>query len=73
MEHTYWMVHNPNNRQPYKMHTTRTAATSEAARLAKEKIGEKFYVLESVSCLVVRTPEPVEILTEPAPHNADDC
>lgn len=71
MEYTYWMVHNPNNRQPYKMHNTRKAATAEATRLAKEKIGEKFYVLESVSCLVVKTPEPVEILTEAAPQDME--
>ena len=57
----YWMVHNPENRQPFKLHCDRVAASVEAKRLAKKHPGQCFFVLEPTCGYVVVAPEPEEI------------
>jgi len=60
-ETKYFMVHNLNNRQPYKRHFDQFEAEKEAKRLAKLHIGERFFVLESVNCFAIIQPEPIQI------------
>ncbi len=45
---TFWLVWNPNNRNPTHRHSSEASATSEAERLARLHPGETFVVLESV-------------------------
>jgi len=69
-EYKYWMVHNPNNRQPYKVYGNDIEAMEEAKRLAKKHIGEKFFLLEATGCYSVSPPEPNFVKTEFATNEA---
>lgn len=59
----FWVVWNPNSRNPMHKHSNRAAAENEAARLAKENPDTIFYVLETVNACrsttvqFARTPE----------------
>lgn len=45
----FWMVWNPEGRQPQYKHFTRTEADMEAQRLARVNPEQSFYVLKAVS------------------------
>lgn len=60
MEHKkFWMVWNPNGRQPRYEHINRQSADMEAERLARDNPGEQFFVLKAVAG-VVSEPKPVK-------------
>lgn len=52
-EAVFWVVWNPEGRNPQVRHTTQEKATHEAKRLAIAHPGERFVVLESVDCYEV--------------------
>ena len=60
----YYMVHNPAKGAPTKRHIDKSDAVEEAKRLAREHIGQMFYVLKTVECYSVVQPEPVSIPLE---------
>lgn len=60
-QHKFWMVWNPNGRQPRHMHMNRVAADQEAQRLARENPGEQFFVLKSMTGFTA-IPQPVETI-----------
>ena len=57
----YWMVHDPNNREPQMRHHTEESAEKEAKRLASVHIGEAFFVLEAVKAFCVEIPAPRQV------------
>lgn len=52
-EAVFWVVWNPEGRNPKVRHPTQEMATQEAKRLAAAYPGERFVVLESVDCYEV--------------------
>lgn len=61
MEHlgSFFLVWNPEGRNPRYRHDTLDGATEEATRLAKANPGVEFYVLETIR--KVRVVSPVEV------------
>ncbi|MDX9896338.1 MAG: hypothetical protein RBS34_12870 [Desulfofustis sp.] len=45
---TFWLVWNPNGRQPLVRHPTEEVARREAERLARKHPGDTFYVLQAM-------------------------
>ena len=45
----FWMVWNPNRKQPTYRHETEAAAVIEAERLARLNPSEDFFVLEAIA------------------------
>jgi len=68
----FWMVWNPQGRQPSYQHRSEKSAADEAERLASLNPGTAFYVLHATE--MRRTADaPVEAVTlQPAPPD-DDC
>ena len=62
----FWLVWNPNGRQPNVRHATRESARQEALYLAKSCPGQEFYVLAPLSRAVVSGLE-VEQYSEETP------
>lgn len=52
----FWMVWNPNGRQPTYKHPTKESAIAEAGRLARMNPNERFYVLLSLGHMRVCDP-----------------
>jgi len=46
-ENRFWMVWNPNGREPAHKHLSKQAADTEADRLAGDNPGQVFYVLKA--------------------------
>lgn len=49
----FWLVWNPEGRSPMVKHYSRASADSEADRLAKQYIGQRFFVLKAMAGAVV--------------------
>jgi len=49
MNTRFWLVWNPFGNNPKFRHESEESATTEAKRLAKEHVGQPFYVLEGKS------------------------
>lgn len=57
MEHEkYYMIHNPGNQQPSKMHAKWKDVADEAQRLGEKHPGQVFIILEAVSGCIVSAP-----------------
>ena len=66
IHHKFWMVWNPDGRQPRYMHMTRDQAENEAKRLASENPGEKFFVLKSITGFLAKKAPVKSIKIRPA-------
>lgn len=53
IEDTFWIVWNPDGRNPTVRHSTHASARAEAFRLAQANQEERFIVMESVECFEV--------------------
>lgn len=49
-ETTFWIVWNPEGRNPKVMHRFHDKAKAEAMRLAIAHPGERFFVMEAIDC-----------------------
>lgn len=52
----FWMVWNPENRQPRVRHHLEILAVNEAERLARANPGQQFFVLRATSVSKVELP-----------------
>ena len=67
----FWLVWNPQGRNPNYRHTRKAAAEAESRRLATQNPGERFYVLSALSFAQTREPVEVTELVEPPSHFDD--
>lgn len=64
---TFWMVWNPENRLPRVKHCHERLAVVEAERLARENVGQSFFVLKAESVSRVEPPTITRKLEEATP------
>lgn len=60
----FFMVYNPNNREPRKCHSTWLEARTEAERLAAKHPGEHFFIMKTVTCCSTALPLVEEVSIE---------
>ncbi len=53
----FWVVWNPGNRNPTRRHASKADAEQEATRLARQNVGQEFFVLEALSVCSSPIPE----------------
>lgn len=61
----FWLVWNPNGKNPQRRHDEVSAAISEAERLANQNPGEIFIVVESVCSRQVSQMQKIDFITDP--------
>lgn len=66
-EDAFWLVWNPQGRNPTRQHEYYQQAVSEAERLARNNPGETFIVMESVCARVVDSMKKIDM----TPNNRD--
>jgi hypothetical protein len=67
----FWLVWNPQGRNPSYRHARKASAEAESRRLATQYPGERFYVLSALSFAQTREPVEVTNLIDP-PEIPDD-
>jgi hypothetical protein len=66
----FWLVWNPQGRNPNYRHARKAGAEAESKRLATQYPGTRFYVLSALS--FAQTREPVEVTELVEPPDDDD-
>ncbi len=60
----FFMIYNPNNREPRKPHNSWIDARTEADRLASKHPGEHFFILKTITCCSTALPLVEEVPIE---------